>query len=92
MTKPLAKCYTKFMDTIIGIDKDFDLTEIIDGEEIVSPSPFGKHRDIASKLHITIGYYVQVNKLGKIFSSPLIGEVDKKIDGLESSLKRRIHW
>lgn len=57
------------MDTTIEIEKDFDRTEIINGEEVVSPSPFGKHQDIASKLHIAIGYYVQTKKLGKIFSS-----------------------
>ncbi|MEO5361450.1 MAG: Uma2 family endonuclease [Nitrospirota bacterium] len=51
--------------------RDFDLTEIINGEEVMGPSPFGKHQDISSNLNYIIHHYVKTNKLGKVYYSPL---------------------
>ncbi|KJR41386.1 restriction endonuclease [Candidatus Magnetoovum chiemensis] len=50
---------------------DFDLTEIINGEEIMSPSPFGKHQDIIINIVRKILFHLEIIKSGKIFTSPL---------------------
>ncbi|MCG6553929.1 MAG: Uma2 family endonuclease [Candidatus Magnetominusculus sp. LBB02] len=56
------------MQTIV---RDLDLTEIIDGEEIMGPSPFGRHQDAAASLFDIINRHVRQNNLGKLFFSPL---------------------
>ncbi|MBF0608113.1 MAG: Uma2 family endonuclease [Candidatus Magnetobacterium sp. LHC-1] len=53
------------------LERDFDLTEIINGEEIMGPSPFGRHQRISMNLSDIISPYVRRNKLGRLFSSPL---------------------
>ncbi|MBF0321312.1 MAG: Uma2 family endonuclease [Nitrospirae bacterium] len=58
------------METLT-IERDFDLTEIINGEEVVSPSPFTKHQRIISNLFRIIDRHVEANKLGKVYLSPL---------------------
>ncbi|MEO5358600.1 MAG: Uma2 family endonuclease [Nitrospirae bacterium YQR-1] len=54
-----------------ALERDYDLTEIIDGEEIMGPSPFGKHQKIASKIARKIFSYTETNKLGELYFSPL---------------------
>ncbi|MBF0466418.1 MAG: Uma2 family endonuclease [Nitrospirae bacterium] len=51
--------------------RDFDLTEIINGEEIMGPSPFIRHQDIAVKVFRQIDRFVEHNKLGFVYFSPL---------------------
>ncbi|MBF0319471.1 MAG: Uma2 family endonuclease [Nitrospirae bacterium] len=58
------------METLT-IERDLDLTEIINGEEVVSPSPFGKHQKIAKKLNRIIDRYVEANGIGELYFSPL---------------------
>ncbi|QWR78515.1 Uma2 family endonuclease [Candidatus Magnetomonas plexicatena] len=53
------------------IERDLDLTEIINGEEIMGPSPFFKHQDIVGNLYGIIRHHVKTNKLGKVLLSPL---------------------
>ncbi|MBF0467244.1 MAG: Uma2 family endonuclease [Nitrospirae bacterium] len=53
------------------LDRDFDLTEIINGVEVMGPSPFGKHQDISSNIFSEIDRHVRKNKLGKVLYSPL---------------------
>ncbi|MEO5360785.1 MAG: Uma2 family endonuclease [Nitrospirota bacterium] len=53
------------------LTRDYDLTEIIDGVEVMGPSPFMKHQDISSNLYGIIWNYVKANGLGKVFYSPL---------------------
>ncbi|KJR41412.1 restriction endonuclease [Candidatus Magnetoovum chiemensis] len=53
------------------LSSDFDLTEIINGEETMAPSPFGKHESIRMKLVTKIVLYLEKNKLGKLYASPL---------------------
>ncbi|WP_444549948.1 Uma2 family endonuclease [Candidatus Magnetomonas plexicatena] len=50
---------------------DLDLTEIINGEEMMGPSPFFKHQDIAANLYNILNQHIRKNKLGKLFFSPL---------------------
>ncbi|MBF0606938.1 MAG: Uma2 family endonuclease [Candidatus Magnetobacterium sp. LHC-1] len=53
------------------LERDFDLTEIINGVEVMGPSPFGKHQDISQNINRLLVNYVHMNKLGKVFYSPL---------------------
>ncbi|MBF0487278.1 MAG: Uma2 family endonuclease [Nitrospirae bacterium] len=54
-----------------AIERDFDLTEIINGEEVMSPSPFRKHQIISGNLFRKIDRYVEQKGLGRVFYSPL---------------------
>lgn len=58
------------METLT-LERDLDLTEIINGEEVVSPSPFRKHQEIAMKLTMIMNRHVEANGLGKLYFSPL---------------------
>ncbi|MBF0488334.1 MAG: Uma2 family endonuclease [Nitrospirae bacterium] len=60
-----------FMNATIGIEKDFDLTEIINGEEVMTHSPFRKHQRIAVKIFRQLDRFVEHNKLGFVYFSPL---------------------
>lgn len=51
--------------------RDFDLTEIINGEEIMGPSPFDRHQDIVFNIADVIRRHVRANNLGKVYLSPL---------------------
>ncbi|MBF0338633.1 MAG: Uma2 family endonuclease [Nitrospirae bacterium] len=53
------------------LERDFDLTEIINGEEVMGPSPFGRHQRVSINLSDIISPYVRRNKLGRLFFSPL---------------------
>jgi Uma2 family endonuclease len=54
------------------LERDLDLTEIINGEEIMGPSPFGKHQDIVGNLYDIIRRHVKTaTALGKVYLSPL---------------------
>ncbi|KJR43498.1 restriction endonuclease [Candidatus Magnetoovum chiemensis] len=53
-------------------DKDFDLTQIINGEEVMSPSPFLKHQRIIRKMLRKIEQHLDKNNfLGEVCISPL---------------------
>ncbi|KWT86740.1 Uma2 family endonuclease [Candidatus Magnetominusculus xianensis] len=56
------------MDTL---ERDFDLTQIINGEEVVGPSPFGKHQKISQRILWIVLSHVKNNDLGDVFYSPL---------------------
>ncbi len=45
---------------------DLDLTEIINGEEIMGPSPFGRQQDAAANLVDIMRQYVRKNHLGNL--------------------------
>lgn len=51
---------------------EFDLTQIINGKEIMSLSPFSKHQKLISRLYRAIENYIEENKIGgETFLSPL---------------------
>ena len=51
---------------------EFDLTQIINGKEIMSPSPFTKHQKLINRLNFAIENYLEKNKIGgEILLSPL---------------------
>ncbi|MBF0319038.1 MAG: Uma2 family endonuclease [Nitrospirae bacterium] len=51
--------------------RDLDLTEIINGEEITGPSPFGRHQRISGNLYDIIRQYVKAKDCGQVYYSPL---------------------
>ncbi|KJU83496.1 restriction endonuclease, partial [Candidatus Magnetobacterium bavaricum] len=53
------------------LERDFDLTEIINGVEVMGPSPFRKHQSISKNIYDIISPYVKKNKLGTVYFSPL---------------------
>ncbi|QWR77864.1 Uma2 family endonuclease [Candidatus Magnetomonas plexicatena] len=53
------------------IERDLDLTEIINGEEIMGPSPFTRHQRIIGILHDIIHQHIKLKKLGEVYLSPL---------------------
>lgn len=51
---------------------EFDLTQIINGKEIMSPSPFSKHQKLINRLNFAIENYLDKNNIGgEILLSPL---------------------
>ncbi len=69
-----------------AIERDLDLTEIINGEEVMGPSPFFKHQRIVGKLHLTIGLYVKINNLGEVHISPLDVIFDEGVNRLQPDI------
>lgn len=53
------------------LEREFDLTEIINGEEVISPSPFRRHQRISANLHDIIRQYTKAKSLGQAYYSPL---------------------
>jgi Uma2 family endonuclease len=53
------------------IERDLDLTEIINGKEIMGPSPFGRHQNIAVKVFRQLDRFVEQKQLGFVYFSPL---------------------
>ncbi|GGM81240.1 hypothetical protein GCM10010967_11320 [Dyadobacter beijingensis] len=47
-----------------------DLTQIINGEEIMSPSPKMPHQSASGELFLLLANYVKQNKLGRVFAAP----------------------
>ncbi|GLU54332.1 hypothetical protein Dfri01_37930 [Dyadobacter frigoris] len=47
--------------------QDWNLTQIINGKEIMSPSPRIRHQKISKKLHKIIESFVEKGNLGEVF-------------------------
>ncbi|MBF0336276.1 MAG: Uma2 family endonuclease [Nitrospirae bacterium] len=52
-------------------DRDIDLTEIINGVEVMGPSPFGRHQDVSWNLNDIISRHIKIHKSGKVYYAPL---------------------
>ncbi len=50
---------------------DFDLTQIINGKEILMPSPLSIHQKISANLFFEISFFVRKTKAGEVYSAPL---------------------
>ncbi|MES0337856.1 MAG: Uma2 family endonuclease [Candidatus Magnetobacterium sp. LHC-1] len=59
------------MNSALLSEPDFDLTEIINGEEVVGPSPFWSHQYIVSRLFRKMANYAEGKDLGEANISPL---------------------
>ncbi|MBF0567776.1 MAG: Uma2 family endonuclease [Nitrospirae bacterium] len=57
--------------TMKTLERDLDLTEIINGVEIMGPSPFRQHQDIVVEIAKKILFYLEKHKSGKLYLSPL---------------------
>ncbi|MBF0517039.1 MAG: Uma2 family endonuclease [Nitrospirae bacterium] len=73
------------METLT-IERDLDLTEIINGEEIVSPSPFSRHQKIARKLIIMINRHIEAARLGELYFSPLDVILEEGLNRLQPDI------
>ncbi|MEO5359521.1 MAG: Uma2 family endonuclease [Nitrospirota bacterium] len=56
---------------MLTIERDLDLTEIINGEEVVTPSPSWIHQEISANLFRKIDAHVEQKGLGRVYYSPL---------------------
>ena len=59
------------METMAVIERDFDLTEIINGEEVMGPSPFRRHQEIVARIERRIFSHIEKNNSGWLYISPL---------------------
>ncbi|QWR77484.1 Uma2 family endonuclease [Candidatus Magnetomonas plexicatena] len=73
----------KIMQTL---ERDFDLTEIIEGEEIMGPSPFGRHQMIISNLNYIIQHYVKAKPIGHVYFAPLDVIFEEEINRLQPDI------
>jgi hypothetical protein len=58
-------------DDLLKMPEDNRLREIIDGELIVSPSPFVVHQRILRELARSIGNFLELYPIGELFVAPL---------------------
>jgi Uma2 family endonuclease len=69
-------------DQVVGVEvtqpgADFDLTQIINGEEIVMPSPLSIHQIISGNLFLEISLFLRKTKAGRVCAAPLDVILDK---------------
>lgn len=69
-----------------AILQDWDLTQIINGKEIMSPSPKSSHQKISKKLHRIMDGYVEKEKLGEVFNAPLDVIFEENINRVQPDL------
>ncbi len=58
-------------DDFVLFPDDGKRHELIDGEHYVTPSPNSGHQGILGNLHLLIGGYLEVHKIGRVFVAPL---------------------
>ncbi|WP_420266456.1 Uma2 family endonuclease [Candidatus Magnetominusculus dajiuhuensis] len=68
------------------IERDLDLTEIINGEEIMSPSPFGRHQRIVMNITRKILLHLEKHDLGELYVSPLDVIFEEGVNRLQPDL------
>ncbi|MCG6553668.1 MAG: Uma2 family endonuclease [Candidatus Magnetominusculus sp. LBB02] len=73
------------METLT-LERDFDLTEIINGEEVVSPSPFSKHQIIIGNLFRQVDRHVGQKGLGRVLLSPLDVILEEGLNRLQPDI------
>jgi len=67
---------------VVGVEvtqpgADFDLTQIINGEEIIMPSPVRIHQRVSSRLANRLFNFVESKNLGEVYSAPFDVILDK---------------
>jgi Uma2 family endonuclease len=60
-----------------------DLTQIINGEEVMSPSPFLPHQRISNRLFVILSNYVNHLNLGEVFVAPLDVILEDEVNRLQ---------
>ena len=74
------------MTTALFEKPDIDLTQIINGVEIMAPSPFGIHQRILYNLTLEIGIYLRSNPIGTLYTAPLDVILEEKINRVQPDL------
>jgi Uma2 family endonuclease len=74
------------MTTTLLEKTDFDLTQIINGVEIIAPSPFGIHQRISYNLALEIGIFLRSKPIGALFTAPLDVILEEKINKVQPDL------
>jgi Uma2 family endonuclease len=57
-------------DDLLTLPDDDLRHEIIDGEHVVSPSPFTKHQIVVGNIFLELSNYVRRNPIGHVFVAP----------------------
>lgn len=65
---------------------DIDVTELLDGEEIMGPSPFTGHQRIVRNIYDAVGQYIKSKELGELFFSPLDVILEEGMNRLQPDL------
>ncbi|MCI4625509.1 MAG: Uma2 family endonuclease [Candidatus Magnetoovum sp. WYHC-5] len=86
MSTQTIEADTSQLSPLLPLEKDFDLTEIIHGVEVMSPSPFRKHQRIISNLSDIISPYIRKAKLGYVYISPLDVIFEENLNRLQPDL------
>ncbi|MBF0567406.1 MAG: Uma2 family endonuclease [Nitrospirae bacterium] len=73
------------METLT-LQRELDLTEIINGEEVVSPSPFSKHQIISQRILWAVLSHVKKNDLGNVLYSPLDVILEEGLNRLQPDI------
>ncbi len=71
MPLPLSQAgpyYT--VDILDELPEDGNRYEVVYGELLVTPSPVWWHQELVSRLHLTLGHYLEQNPRGKLVASP----------------------
>ncbi|MBF0609043.1 MAG: Uma2 family endonuclease [Candidatus Magnetobacterium sp. LHC-1] len=74
------------MQGLAELSTDLDLTEIINGERIMPPSPFGKHQRISQRINHAIYTFVTAKKIGEVYYSPLDVILEEGVNRLQPDL------
>lgn len=67
-------------------NSDFDLTEIINGENRIAPSHFGYHQLVLNRINYRIITYLEKNPIGEVYISPLDVILEEGINRLQPDL------
>ncbi|MBV6342707.1 Uma2 family endonuclease [Candidatus Magnetobacterium casense] len=59
------------MNSALLYESDFDLTEIINGEEVMGPSPLRAHQRVVFELSYAMGSYAKERGFGEVDIAPL---------------------
>ncbi|MEO5359810.1 MAG: Uma2 family endonuclease [Nitrospirota bacterium] len=65
---------------------DLDLTEIINGVEVMGPSPFRRHQDIVIAIAKKILFHLEKYKSGKLYLSPIDVIFEEGINRLQPDI------
>ncbi|MBF0338700.1 MAG: Uma2 family endonuclease [Nitrospirae bacterium] len=76
------------MMTVLDVEpeSDIDLTELIEGEEIVGPSPFNRHQSVVANLYDELRRYVKENDIGIVPFTPLDVIFEEGVNRLQPDL------
>lgn len=69
-----------------GSKNDFDLTEMIHGEERMTPAPLAPHQRLVAKLFIIIQKYLEKHPVGEVILSPMDVIFEEGVNRLQPDL------